>query len=145
MVDDLDRDAAGLGLLERPANGRIERRPSVLVDLGFQCRLEPLVRVVAAEEIGVTDKEALAIVIGVDKPGGDVVETGGTDLAGRRVEDVEAEDFDPHPPILAMDRDVRLAEDHEEVGVVCLTPQAVGKVKIIVHPRFEDGEARESG
>jgi len=56
MVDDLDGDTAGLRFLEWPADGRIEGRPDFFVYLGFQGRLKPLVRVVAAEEIGVTKK-----------------------------------------------------------------------------------------
>jgi hypothetical protein len=58
VIDDLDRDAAASRPLERTRRVGIERRPGVLVDLGAQCGLQRLVRVVGAKEIGVADKEA---------------------------------------------------------------------------------------
>src|SRR4051812_42910927 len=102
MVDDLDSDAAGFRFLERAADRRVERRPGILVDFGLQSRLEALVGVVATEEIGVPDEEAFAVIIGVDEPGSDIVEARRAHLAGGWVEDVEAEDLDPHPAIIVM-------------------------------------------
>jgi len=44
-----------------------------LVDLGSEGAFELAVGVVGSEEVGVADEEALAVVIGVDEPAGDVV------------------------------------------------------------------------
>ncbi len=53
----------------------------------LQGSLELLVGLVGAREVGVADEEALAVVVGVDEPAGDVVGRGVADLArssGRR-------------------------------------------------------------
>ena len=60
----LDGDAARLGAVERARDVAVERRPRVGVDLGLQRRLERLVGVVRAEEVGVPDEEALLVVVG---------------------------------------------------------------------------------
>jgi hypothetical protein len=75
VIDHLDRDPARLRLLERARRVGVETRPGFLVDLSFQRRLQRLVGVVGAEEIGVANEEALAVVIGVNEPSGNVVET----------------------------------------------------------------------
>ena len=49
------------------------RRPGFLVDLGLERRLQRLVGIVRAEEVGVADEEALLVVVGVDEPAGDAV------------------------------------------------------------------------
>ena len=51
----------------------MERLPGFLVDFGLEGRLERLVRVVCAEEVGVADEEALLVVVGIDEPAGDAV------------------------------------------------------------------------
>ena len=62
-----------LGGVEGEALRAVEGRPLGLVDLGAEGALELAVGVVGAEEVGVADEEALAVVIGVDEPTGDVV------------------------------------------------------------------------
>ena len=54
------------------ALGAVERRPLGLVDLGAEGVLQLVVGVLAAAEVGVADEEALAVVVGVDEPAGDV-------------------------------------------------------------------------
>jgi hypothetical protein len=51
----------------------VEAGPGFFVHIGFQGGFQLLVRVLAAEEISVADEEAVAVVIGVDEPAGDVV------------------------------------------------------------------------
>ena len=85
------------------------------VDLGLERRLQRLVGVVRAEEVGVADEKTLLVVVGVDEPAGDAVGAVAPHLAGVGVEDVHA--VDPHPDaVLAVlqDVDVGLAEDDEE-------------------------------
>ena len=59
----------------------MERLPRVVVNLRFQRRLERFVRIVRAEEIGVTHKKTLRIVIGVNEPAGDAVRAVAPNLA----------------------------------------------------------------
>ena len=51
----------------------MERLPRLKVNLRFQRRLERFVRIVRAEEIGVTHKKTLRIIIGINEPAGDAV------------------------------------------------------------------------
>ena len=69
---------------------RVEARPGLLVDLGLQRRLQRLVGIVGAEEVGVADEEALLVVVGVDEPERDAVGALGDHLAGLRLEHVDA-------------------------------------------------------
>ena len=90
-----------VGSREGARDGRVERRPGGLVDVGAEGALELVVGVVGAEEVGVADEELLVVVGGVDEPAGDVVGRVAADDAGRRVVDVEAVDLDlelPRPP-----------------------------------------------
>ena len=72
----------------------VEGRPGGFVDLGAEGALELFVGLVGAGEVGVADEEALAVVVGVDEPAGDVVGRAGADLAGGRVVNVDAFDVD---------------------------------------------------
>jgi hypothetical protein len=58
-------------LRERRGDGRVERHPGGLVDVGAEGTLELGVGVVGAEEVSVTDEELLVVVGGVDEPAGD--------------------------------------------------------------------------
>jgi hypothetical protein len=82
VVDDLHRDLAGFRRVERDARRPVQLRPLGLVDLSPQCFLELLVWLIGAAEVGVTDEEALAVVLRVDEPARDVGGAAATDLAG---------------------------------------------------------------
>jgi hypothetical protein len=73
MIDDFHGEFAGLGLIEWPAFGAIESIPRGFIDIGTQGALQFIIRFVAAGEIGVADKETLAVVIRVDEPAGDII------------------------------------------------------------------------
>ena len=73
MVNHLDRDFAGCGPVEWTADGGVKHGPCRFVDLGAKGALQLFVGIACAGEIGVADEEALAVVIGVDEPAGDVV------------------------------------------------------------------------
>jgi len=51
----------------------VQRGPGFRVDLRLQRRLQRAVGIVGAEEVGVTDEEALFVVVGVDEPAGNAV------------------------------------------------------------------------
>jgi len=72
MIDDLDGNLAGIRAVEGAARGSVKLFPCFLVDLGLEGLTQPFIGLVRAGEIGVADKEALSVVIGVDKPTGDV-------------------------------------------------------------------------
>jgi hypothetical protein len=58
MVDNLDRNAAGLRFVKRPRDIAVERCPGFFIDLCFKGGLERRVGIVGAQEIGVADEEA---------------------------------------------------------------------------------------
>src|SRR5262245_60110802 len=96
MVDHLDGDPSRARLRERARGVAVERLPGSLVDLGLERRLQRLVRVAGAEEVGLPDEEALLVVVGVDEPAGDALGAVAAHLAGAGVEDVDAVDLDAH-------------------------------------------------
>ena len=71
VVDDFDGDAAGFGFVERAGGVAVEGGPGFGVDFGFEGGFEGGAGIVLAEEVGVADEEALAVVVGVEKPAGD--------------------------------------------------------------------------
>jgi len=73
MVDDLDRNLARLGFVERITLGRVERRPRGFVNLGAQRAFEFFVWLVCAGEIRVTHEETFAVVVRVNEPACNVV------------------------------------------------------------------------
>ena len=139
MVDHLDGDPPGLGRGERAAHGAVERRPRRLVDLGAQRTLQLLVGLVGTREVGVPHEEALAVVVGVDEPAGDIVGAVAAHLTGRRVVDVHAleGDLEIAGHVHGRDVDVGLAEDHEEVAGAGLLEQFVTHAQVGVHARGE--------
>ena len=146
VVDDLDGDAAGGGLVEGAGQVTVQGGPRVGVDLGLQGGLQRPVGVVRAEEVGVADEEALLVVVGVDEPAGDALGAVAAYLAGVGVEHVHAVDPDLEATrVVALGRedvDVRLAEDDEEVALAGVL-QVLGHVEVGVHPRLEHRDAAE--
>ena len=117
----------------------MQRFPGFLVDFGFEGRLERLVRVVGAEEVGVADEEALFVVVGIDEPAGDAVGVVAADFTGVGVEHVDAVDLDLDLTVFRVeDVDVGFAEDDEEVAFAGVF-EVVGHVEVGVHARLEDG------
>ena len=92
----------------------MQRRPGFRVDLRLQCRFQRAVGIVRAEEIGVADEEALFVVVGVDEPASNAIGVVADDLAGLRLEHIDAVDLHAQLAVLLMYQiDVRLAEDNE--------------------------------
>lgn len=91
VVDDFDRDAATRWFVEGTRGVAAEAFPCVFVDPGFEGCLERLVGVVCAEEIGVSDEEALFVVVGVEEPTRDAFSPIATDFAGVGMEEIESE------------------------------------------------------
>jgi hypothetical protein len=129
VVDHLDGDAAARGAREGPRDGRVQRGPGGLVDVGAEGALELVVWIVGAQEVGVADEELLVVVGGVDEPAGDVVGRVAANDAGRRVIDVEPMDLDvelPDPACRRANVDVGLAEDGEQVAGPGLLEELLG-------------------
>ena len=75
VIDYLHRNPARLRAREGSRRGAVQGGPGVLVDFGLEGGLERLVGVAGAEEVGVADEEALLVVVGVDEPAGDAVDS----------------------------------------------------------------------
>src|SRR5438132_4277149 len=117
MVDDFDGDAAGLGFGEGARGVTVERSPGLLVGLSFQSGLERVVWIICTEKIGVPDKETLFVVICVDEPAGDTICVVAAHFSTIGVENIHTVDLYPDLAVFGgEDRDIRLAEDHEEVA-----------------------------
>src|ERR1017187_5999175 len=93
VVDDFDGNLAGLGLVKGAADGGIQGLPGRFVYVGPERPFEFFIGVAGPGEIGVADEEALAVVISVNEPAGDVVGATVADLAGGRIVDVHAFDL----------------------------------------------------
>ena len=72
MIYHLQGNVSILGLGERAGDVAREAFPGVAVDFCFQSGFQCLVGIVLAEEVGLSDKEALAVVVRVHEPAGDV-------------------------------------------------------------------------
>ena len=134
----------GRGAGERTRDVAVESRPGGRVDLRLEGRLQRLVRVVRAQEIGVADEETLLVIVGVDEPAGDAAGIVAADLAGGGVEDVDA--GDPHPDAAVAgvpDVDVGFAEDDEQVALAGVL-QVAGHMQVGVHPRLEHGDPAQA-
>jgi len=94
VIDHLDRDTAGFGFLKSARGIAVEGGPGFFVDLGLEGGLQSAVGIVRAEEVGMTDKEAFFVVVGVDEPAGDAFGAVADDFAGLRFEHIHAMDSD---------------------------------------------------
>ena len=107
----------------------------------FRVVFQRFVRVVGAEKVGVADKEALFVVVGIDEPAGDAIGAVAAHLAGVGVEDVDAVDF--HADLFVssiQDGDVGLAEDDEQIAFAGVL-EVTGHMEIGIHARLQDREA----
>ena len=88
-----------------------------------------------------THKEALFVVIGVDKPAGDAVGAVAAHFAAVGIKNINAVDLDLDLAVSGGEQgDVRLAEDDKEVAFAGVFKVA-GHVQIGVHARLEDRQA----
>ena len=100
MIDHLDRDLAGLGLLKGVGGRRVQGAPGGLIDLGPQGALQFFVRLVGAGKVGVANDEGFLVVVGVDEPAGNVVGGVGAHFASGRVVNVQAFKMDSDLAVL---------------------------------------------
>ena len=82
MINHLHRKPPRRRPLERTRRVTVERLPGFLIDLGPEGRLQGLVGVAGAEEVGVADEEASFVVVVVDEPAGYAFGAVAADLAG---------------------------------------------------------------
>src|SRR6266481_4395633 len=78
----------------------IQRGPGVLIDFGLQCRLERLIGIVGTEEISLSNKEALLIVVGIDEPACNTLGVIRSNFAGCWIKHIDAIHLHPNLPIL---------------------------------------------
>jgi hypothetical protein len=81
VVDHLDGDLPRRWHREWTRGGGLDRRPGILGDVGTEGPAKLLVGIARAEEVGVADEEALAVVGRVEELARDVVGGRGADLA----------------------------------------------------------------
>ena len=73
MVDDLDGDLARAWAREWARDRRVDGFPGLVRDVGAEGAAELVVGVIGAREVGVADEKGVAVVVGVEESGGDVV------------------------------------------------------------------------
>jgi hypothetical protein len=73
VVDNFHGDLARVGPVERAAHRAVETAPGRFIDVGPERPLELVIGFVGPGEVGVPHEEALAVVVGVDEPAGDVI------------------------------------------------------------------------
>src|SRR5689334_16707844 len=89
------------------------------------------------------NEEALLVVVGIDEPAGDAVGTIAANLAGRRVEHVDALHMHAQRAVVQVQNvDVRLAEDDEEIALACGFELAT-HMEVGVHAGLEHRDASE--
>lgn len=85
-------------------------------------------------------EEAFLVVVAVDEPAGDAVGAVADDFAGLWLEHINAIHLDAQAVAFGKERDVRLAEDHEEVAFAGVL-EVFGHVQVGVHACLEDPAA----
>src|ERR1700682_6271720 len=68
VIDHLHGDAALRWFVERARDVAVQSPPGFRVDFRFQRRFQRAVGVVCTEKVGLADKEAFFVVVGVDQP-----------------------------------------------------------------------------
>lgn len=94
MVDDLHSNLAGLWPVKRAAFRRVQFRPSGFIDFRLERPLQFLIRLIAAGEIGMTDKKGLTVIVRVNEPADNISSGIAANLSGGRVVDVQPFDLD---------------------------------------------------
>jgi hypothetical protein len=80
VIDDLHRDAAGLGLAEWAGSVTVQGSPCFGINFGFKGRLQGAVGIIRTEKVSLADEKAFLIIVGVDEPARDAVSS----RSGRR-------------------------------------------------------------
>jgi len=118
VVDHLYGYAPGGGPREWSRGIAEQRLPRFFIDFSFKRRLEALVGVLRAKEIGVANEEILLVVVSVDELGCDALGVIRSDFARVRVEYVHALYAHADASIrLVLDVDIRFAEYNKEVAL----------------------------
>lgn len=146
MVDDLDCDFTGGGFWEGAGGIASEGVPGGFIYFGSEGGFEGFVGVVGGtEKVGMADKEALIVVVGVYEPTGDFIWVAGAHFAGLGVKDIHSTDLYPDVAVIGwVDLDVGFTEDDEQVALAGVL-EGIGHVEVGVHPGFEDGDAPQFG
>ena len=143
VVDHLHRDSAWFGLGKEAGCAAVQRCPSFGVDFGLDCDLERAIGVVGTQEVGVLNEETFFVVIGVDRPAGDPLRAIAAQLARVGMEDVHAVHFHAQAAVgIGQDRDIRFAEDHEQVAVSGVL-EVAGHVQVGIHEGLQNGDSAE--
>ena len=141
MVDDLHGDASRFWLIKGSGGIAVKAFPSFLVDLCFESCFERFVRVAGSQEVGMTDKEAFFVVVGVDEPASNLIGVAGADITRLRMKYIDSVDVHLNLPTLYLvDVDVWLAEDDKQIACSGVL-QRICHVEVGIHPGFEDGDA----
>lgn len=91
ITDHLDRALPVLAGLEVERTGALERGELFGVDAALERLADALPQVGRlAGEVGLAHQEGRAVVVGVEKPGGDLVSAGGLEVAGVGIVDIDA-------------------------------------------------------
>lgn len=72
----------------------MQTAPRLFINLRFERCLERLAGIIGPQEIGVTDEEALLVVIGINESAGDPLRARGAHFARLWMEDIYAVDLD---------------------------------------------------
>ncbi|MCX8519722.1 MAG: hypothetical protein ORN21_06280, partial [Methylophilaceae bacterium] len=73
VIDNLHRDASAGRRGKGARSIAVEAIPCLKVDVGFERGFKRFVGVVGTQKIGVADEKTFLVIVGVDKPAGDVV------------------------------------------------------------------------
>src|ERR1043166_2196993 len=118
MVNHLYRDPAFCRAGERARSVTVERLPGFAINFRLQGRLQGAIGIIRSQEIGVADKEAFLVVIGVNEPARDPIGVIADHLAGLWLEDVHTANIDLDLALLSIQNlDIRLAEYCEEISL----------------------------
>ena len=116
MIDNLHGNAAGFWFVKRPGYIAFERGPGFLIDFGFESGLEGFVRIICTEKIGVTGEETLLVIIGIDKPAGNIASVVATDFASVGMKHINAIDLNLNLAVIRIENiNIGFAKNNEKI------------------------------